>query len=219
MNKASLRFKACKDKGRLEPRIEDAIAVIQCGIEGIGGPLGLASGPVKIGEQEAAHASPIAFCSTTFGSQELQPDLVACLAGKSLGSQESVTNFADDALYFLEAVGIAFASILGHSPQQVDLVFQFATDKSVSKGRSTLVGLGLQLGTARLDVPVTPREYRVPYERPSPFTKWIGIPFSLQTRTTSLVTATPFEAMSTCSSMTSGTSCSFSFSRMTRRRP
>ena len=93
-------------------------------------------------EQEAAHASPIAFCSTTFGCQELQPDLVAGLAGKRLGSQERITNFADNTLCLLEAVGIAFAPILGHGPQQVDLVFQFATDKSVSQDCTTLVSIG-----------------------------------------------------------------------------
>src|SRR5258708_4717732 len=151
MNKASIRIKACQDQGTFDPSIEDAIAVIQGGIEGIGGPLGLASGPVKIGEQEAAHASPIAFCSTTFGCQELQPDLVTGLAGKRLGSQERITNFADNPLCFLEAVGIAFAPILGHGPQQVDLVFQFTTDKSVSQGRSTLIGIGFELSTTRLN--------------------------------------------------------------------
>jgi len=40
---------------------------------------------------------------------------------------------------------------LGHSPQQVDLVFQFATHESVSQGCTTLVGIGFELGAACLD--------------------------------------------------------------------
>src|SRR6266567_4369956 len=66
VNETGIGIKACQDQGTFNPGIEDAITVIQCGIERVGGTLGLASGPVKIGEQEAAYACPVAFCTTTF---------------------------------------------------------------------------------------------------------------------------------------------------------
>src|SRR5438132_1292075 len=116
VNKASIGVKACQDQGTLDPSIEDAIAIVQCGIQRVSGSLSLAPGPVKIGEQEAAHTGPVTFCSTTLGGQQLQPDLVAGIADNGLGCLERVTNFADDALCFLEAVRIIFAPILGHSP-------------------------------------------------------------------------------------------------------
>src|SRR6266699_1719785 len=151
VDKAAIWVKPDQDQSTFDPSVEDAIAIVQRGIEGIGGALRLTSRPIKVGQQEPPHAGPVAFGSASFRCQKLQPDVVAGISGKRLGCQEGITNFTDDELYLLETSRVGFTPVLDHGPQKVDLVFEFATDEGARQGSATFVGVGFELGTAGLD--------------------------------------------------------------------
>src|SRR5205823_864319 len=108
--------------------IEDAVAIVQCGIERVDGTLRLTPGPVEIGKQEPPHPGPVAFSSASFCRQKLQPDVVAGLPSQSLDAKEGITDFYDDELHFLETGRVRFTPVFDHGTQEIDLVFEFATD-------------------------------------------------------------------------------------------
>ena len=85
VDKASIWVETCQNQSAFDLGVEDAIAVVQCCIEGIGGALRLTPRPLEVGQQEPPHAGPVAFGSTPFCCKKLQPDVITRFPCKSLG--------------------------------------------------------------------------------------------------------------------------------------
>ena len=151
VEEAGVGVEAGEDDGAFDLGVEDAVGVVEGGVEGVLGPASDASIPVWGYVDDLADGVPVFFGGAAFDGEDLEADGFDVGAVQAFEFDEVVEDFAGAPLEFAEGVLVGLFAVFGHVAEECGLVEDFAGGEGFGEADAALVGEGFDLGAAGLD--------------------------------------------------------------------